>query len=309
MRRIPWLIALLLTLTVIITACGDKQKLVLRLEPSDVQSYRVTIDQIYSLRRQASFQQEFESHQIFDLEQEILPTESAEQTRIRVVFRRIRLHAEARRNDPIQFDTSADPQGLRPSERAIYALLDRAIVLTFDTSGELTKIEGLEAVFQAARRELAGAQVGREALATLRQHYGRSFFLNLYGAIFTVFPEKPQTNPPQWQRKRTIYKAMLGTLTFKQTCREVESEGNTTIAFEGLIRPELQPAGAQGELPSGGTVLALKQGTVQGEVTFDLKKGRLEKLEQEMLFLLGFAGEDNRHPNQKTTIKTYMERL
>ena len=281
----------------------------LHFEQGSSENYRATIDTVGSLRVRNRYQTAFETHQVFDLAQEVLSSPRAGDYQLRVTFKRIQMSTEMQGREIVRLDTGVLTEQSTVFDRALTAMLNKPILLSIGTDGLVKQVTGMSAIMVAIRQELSRGQVSDDVLNMLQEHYGEDFVRNLFESFTTSFPPAALRDNTTWRRNRTLFNPMMGKLKFGQNCR-LTNPGNdpAVIEFDGAILPAQQETRAETRLPQSGMTMVLLQGQVNGSVRFDLGGGRLERLEQNVTYLYGFGGLQERLPAQKITHKTLMER-
>lgn len=297
----------LLTL-LLLAACGRITPLAPTFTPGDKTAYKLMIDTYDDMRVRGQYQTKYESHQIFEFEQQVLEP-FAGNPRLQVVFKRISLQTDLAGGKIIRFDSSEDSTGSSAYFRPLLAMLNRPLTLTFDAMGKLQNVEGFEAILAAVQADLPAGEVGPEMLGTFQSHYGPAFLANMYEPFFGSLPPSGKREATTWQRQRTLSNPFLGELTFNQNCNLADAKARIAqINYEGTIYPDDQSDTQTQVLPRTGATLSLRNGKVTGELTVDRGDNRLNGLKQETVLFLGLGKERNAEAGQRMTTKMFIER-
>lgn len=308
-RRIAFL--LVLVAVTALAACDRKTlpTVAVALKPGAVEDYRISIDTYDDLRERGEYRNKYESHQIFDVRQRVSES-GKDQRQVEVVVQRIQLQTELAGGATFRFDSSQPAEVADEMHRPLYAMLNRKLLLTVDSQGHVTKVEGFDAIAAAVAAQTPGGKASPEIAAAFAAHYGADFVASIYETFLTSLPPAGTPDVEEWTAQRTVYNAFLGKLAFSQrTALENPGEKSAIVRFEGVIRPSEQAEPVTKQLPRTGMALTLRQGTVKGDMEIDRGRGRLEKLAQEVVLYLGLEQRPRDKPGQRVTVKTYIERL
>ncbi len=305
-----YLAFLLLALTISLLPACAKPTVRLSFEQGSSDKYRVTIDTTGAMRVRNRYQTAFETHQILDLEQQVLTSPTPGQYQLRVTFTRVQMGSEVGGRQAIRADTGHITDSAPVYERALTALLNKPIILDIGPDGLVKKVTGMDAIVASIKLMLARTPgTPTEYSAMLANYYGEDFIRNLFESFTTSFPPA-SVQATTWRRNRVLFDPNLGRrLKFTQNCRLTNpGEKIAEIDFDGSILPGAQDAQPETRLPQSGMTVILMQGAVKGSVSFDLSASRLEKLEQQVTYLYGFGGEAQPLPTQKIMQQILMER-
>lgn len=285
------------------------------LPESGVEKYQISLDNIaqYRLPGQSNYQLAYEGHNVFNVEQEVMPPKNENEFRLRVVYRRIRMTSEvslgsqeaSHRIDTHSPETSSDPTG----QRAMNAILDRPMILVFAPNGQIKQVEGLDAMIAAFRQQIPRGQDHNEMADSLTFAFGEGHLKNIYESYSMIFPRSQEEPRQQWKRKRTIYSMLLGGLNFTQQCALTNPDGDPAIIqYNGIIHPTDQANNGRYMVPGSGMNMELIQGRIKGTVIYDRAKARLIRIDQQKTILIGYGGEEHSRPAQKIINKLFVER-
>lgn len=302
----------------IATGCGPLPPLQLSLKPDGVQVYRLYLDTYDNFRAQGQYHPSNETHLIIDWEQTVLPPVQPDIYRLQLVFRRIQMQEEAiDRQGGNRFDTEQVDQAVPEAYRPFFGMLDKPLILTIDSQGKITGVEGFEAVETAMAGLLPKNEKPDRWKPYFRQAFGPDFLAELYGPFLAGYPLPEDRGKPQWERSRLLYSPLFGRLSFDQKNVLVDPKNRTAlIQFEGLIHA--QPAAA-GDLPQkqDGKPNAGQeepkpdyyQGKVTGTLGADRKTGLLNEYSQETMIYTIDGNNPKGKPYRRLTIITHLELL
>ncbi len=308
MRKSFWVIVAFAALA----AAGAKlPPLAMALRPGAGDVYRISVDTDDELRLRGDYVKKYESHQVFDVDEKVLPSTSPNDRPVQITIKRIRLQTDVAGGQIVRFDSDERPDGMAEYHRPLIAMLNRPLTLHVDATGHIPRVDGFDEIAAAVRSQTAGAQVSADMLDAFQTHYGPDFIADIFEIFYASLPPAAAPTPAQWQRHRTVYNAFLGKLAFAQTCKLEESDDDALnkMSFHGVIRPEEQDRTVKQQLPHAGIDLKLRSGSVDGEIEVDRSGGSLDRLQQETVLLLALDNQRADAPaGQRVTQRTFIER-
>lgn len=211
--------------------------------------------------------------------------------------------------NPITFDSTAQQAGANTALSDFFrALVNSEFRLTLDPAGKVIKVEGRDEFLT----KLTKANQQMEAL--LKQILSEEALKQMADPTFGMTPPNAVAKGDTWTRDTKLSLGPIGsykgTYKYKYEGQDEKNKDLAKISVESTLTYE-PPAEGAGQLPFKIKSADLKSKGGKGTIYFDVKKGRLEKSEQEIglegklnIEISGQPTEVTLNQTQTTTVET-----
>jgi hypothetical protein len=180
------------------------------------------------------------------------------------------------------FDSAAADKPTDPIAAAIgttmSAMIGESITIVLLPTGAVTRVEGMSRILDKVMKTLPQNPAMAQAIGQFKGMMGDDAMRGLFEQSFMKFPDRAvkagETWTGQFKMSNPIFGALTTTMT--STLKGIESVGGASIARITVMIAMAQDAEAK---PSGlpGMTAKLADSKGEGEILFDITKGRLQK--------------------------------
>ncbi len=159
------------------------------------------------------------------------------------------------------------------------SLIGATFTLTLTPSGTIQSVEGASAVLEKLSSKVANDPMSAPMLESLRAGFSDEAIKAMFSQGFAEFPPRAVKQGETWERTMSIPNPMLGALTNTTTSTLTGVEGApgaqvAKIATTVALKQDSATTTAVGPM---GMTAALKDASGDGEMLFDVSKGRLQR--------------------------------
>ena len=207
---------------------------------------------------------------------------------IRMVYESVKMNMAMPMMGEVSYDSAAPPAAGNPLTDALKplgALVGEPFTIVVSVSGKVLKIDGLTPILDKARAGLASAAGaagfgGGGDVNTILSDASQRATLE---QSFVPMPDKPLKVGETWKNAFKIPNP-FGAQAASQVFTLKEATGATArIAAAGTMKPEGAP-GAMGPM-----TVTMGDGTSQGDITFNVKLGRMQKMTSVLVMPLSMS--------------------
>ena len=199
-----------------------------------------------------------------------------ESATLRMTFESVRMEVATPMTKMI-FDSAADKPS-NPLGMTISAMIGESITLVVAPAGNVIKVEGMSRIFDKMAKALPQSPAANaQVLGQLRASLGDEAFSSMFSQGFAQFPDRPLKPGDSWSHAINVSVPIVGTISTAttSTLKAIEVSAGASIARIATLIVLKQDANAATGL--SGMTVKLADGTGEGEVLFDISKGRVQK--------------------------------
>jgi Family of unknown function (DUF6263) len=201
-----------------------------------------------------------------------------------------------------------DPQ-TKMLQATFSAMIGEPVTVIMDSTGTVEKVEGFTRLVEKMFKTLPQDPASAAGLNALKTSLSDDAMRNMLGQGFAVLPARPIKPGDTWNSQLTNTNPMVGkmTTTITSTLKAIEGAGDNQVARVAM-KLAITQDGA-GAMPNPmGLVTKVGESTGEGELTFDLGKGRLQRSSLHTLLPMTMTGNGpdgspvTMQSNAKTTV-------
>jgi hypothetical protein len=202
-------------------------------------------------------------------------------------------------------DKAADPSGGTMKDM-FSGLIGESFTVVMTPVGEVQKIEGMGRIVEKVFSKLPQDPATAGMLNGLKNSFSDDSIKSTLSQGFPRLPERAVKPGDTWNSEFTTTNPMLGALTtsIAATLKALEGSGANQVARIGtkvIMKPDPKSPGTN---PMGLTV-QMNNGAAEGDLSFDVAKGRLQKadIRSTLDMSMSGTGPDGSAMNMKTQVK------
>ena len=171
------------------------------------------------------------------------------------------------------------------------SLIGESFTVVMTPVGEMQAIEGMNRIMEKAFSTLPQDPAGAGMLNGLRNSFSDDAIKSTLSQGFSRLPERPVKPGDTWNSDFTVNNPMMGALTTSTatTLKALEGGGAEQVAKMGTKVIMKSDPKSSGTNPMGLTV-HMSDGSAEGEVSFDVAKGRLQKADVRSTVNMSMSG-------------------
>jgi hypothetical protein len=229
---------------------------------------------------------------------------------LRQTFESVRMELSSPAGKTV-FDSGAGDKPTDPVGAAIgttmSAMIGESITIVLQPTGAVTRVEGMSRILDKVMKTLPQNPAMAQAMSQLKASMGDDAVRSLFEQSFVNFPDRAIKAGETWTGQFKMSNPMFGALTttMTSTLKGVESGNSASIARIAVMIAMAQDADAK---PSGlpGMTAKLADSKGEGEILFDITKGRLQKssFKSEMPVTMSLAGPGGSDINSQMLVRS-----
>jgi hypothetical protein len=187
------------------------------------------------------------------------------------------------------------------------SLIGESFTIVMTPLGEVQKIEGMGRIMEKVFSKVPQDPTTAGMVNGLKNSFSDDTVKSLISQGFTRLPERAVKPGDTWNSDFAVKNPMIGgfTTSVVATLKALEGSGADQIARIGTKSTMKADSKSPGTNPMGFTVL-LNDGSAEGDLSFDVAKGRLQKADVRSTVGMSMSGSapDGTAMNLKTLVKS-----
>jgi hypothetical protein len=212
----------------------------------------------------------------------------------------------------ISFDSaSATPSGNPMSQgvaNIMSAMIGEPFTVVMSATGAVQKVEGFSRIFEKMLKFVPQGPGGPATMNAVKQSFSDEAVLNMMAQGFAQLPSRPVKVGESWNGQITTHNPVIGGLIIKSvsTLKAVDGSPADQVANIALKLTLEQDASAPAAANPMGLSIQIGEGAGEGEIVFDVTRGRLLRSTTRMTMLMTMSGQgpDGAPMNMKSTTKS-----
>jgi Family of unknown function (DUF6263) len=230
-----------------------------------------------------------------------------ESATLRMTFEAVRMEMTTPMTKVV-FDSAADKPS-DPLGMAMAAMIGESITLVAAPTGHVTRVEGMSRILEKMTKTLPQSPGNAQVFGLLKTSMSDDMMSNMFSQGFAQFPDRAVKAGDSWSHEFNVSVPMVGTLstTNTSTLKAIELSAGTSLARIATLVVMKQDANAAAAGFPGMTA-RLANGTAEGEVLFDITKGRVQRTSNntDLPMSMSMTGPDGTQINAKSVTRTTM---
>ena len=194
------------------------------------------------------------------------------------------------------FDSASAAPGGDPMNQAMGKIMSATIgepfTLVMSAAGAVQKVEGFSRIFDKMLKSVPQEAGGAATMTAVRQSFSDEAVLNMMAQGFAQLPSRPVKVGESWNSQITLRNPVMGgfAIAIASTLKAVDggaADQVANIAMELTFKPDASAPAAANPL---GLSIQLGEGTGEGEILFDVTRGRLLRSTTRVTMPLTMAG-------------------
>jgi hypothetical protein len=185
------------------------------------------------------------------------------------------------------------------------AMINEPFVVVMAATGRIQSVEGLSRVVEKIVKTLPQNPGSAAALGALKGSLGDDAMRGMIGHGFVAFPDKPVKAGETWTGQLKNTNPAMGAMTtdISSTLKTIEGSGDAQIATIALKYVMKQESAATNPM---GMTMKVADSSGQGEMSFDVGKGRVQRSSVRMQIPMTVSGNapDGTALNLTTNVKS-----
>jgi hypothetical protein len=205
---------------------------------------------------------------------------------VRQIFESVRVEQNSIAGKVV-FDSAAPVKTADPAADGLAAvmggMIGESVTIVMLPTGAVTKVDGMSRIFDKVMKLLPADPIASLVFAQLKDSMGDEAMRSNLGQTFGLFPPRAVKMGESWTDQYQAETPILGTMTTVRTStlKSLDTTSGASIARIGVALTIKQAGGAATPGLLGMTVKS-PESSSDGEVLFDVTKGRLQKTSSTM---------------------------
>jgi hypothetical protein len=226
---------------------------------------------------------------------------------IRQVYESVKMEVNSPMSRMSYDSTKKDNASADPTAQSMFSvMIGESFLLVLSPSGEVQKVDGMSGIMEKVFKNLPQDPAAAAMLQGMRNSFSDDAMRATMSQGFLKFPDRALKVGDSWDSQFTVKNPMIGGITtsVNATLKGFEGSGADQVA-KIVMKLTMKPdAGAGGTNPMGLEV-KMGDGTGEGEMIFNVAKGRQQRAVNRMntSLTMSGAGPDGSTLSMQTLVK------
>jgi Family of unknown function (DUF6263) len=208
----------------------------------------------------------------------------------------------------LAYDSATPDKASDPTLKEMFSsLIGESFIIVMTPVGEVRRIDGMGRIMEKVFSKVPQDPAAAAMMNGLKNSFSDDAIKSVVSQGFTRFPERAVKPGDAWNSDFAVKNPLIGAITTSvvATLKAIEGSGPDQVARIGTKSTMKPDPKSPGTNPMGLTVL-LNDGSAEGDLSFDVAKGRLQKanLQSTVTMSMSGSGPDGSAMNIKTLVKS-----